>query len=357
MIFFQKKNCSNKRYKNSPTDENLDPSSSVDRSESLNRRVFNSRSASKSSPFSSLIVSEMGFGVLDSDESNQSSLVSNAIASFVAPGSALSMLPNEISDDSNVDESDLAEPFSETESNFEPTSQHTISEIHLSSNEANSLPTQNGSETKDSQLPSEIKNEPFQVYQDCTPATSISCSRTTFRGIIGSNDNQLNPGQSTSSVAEQTFVNMPEGRPIRGSTLKKFQKETPNTDSPMTHKGRSPLATIGNATPLQASDCDELKKCNSDEICFMSQKRDSRLYTGDDNFAKLSDEILLSIFKWLPKKALCRSSLVNHRFHRVIQDESLWTRLDLAGKTITSFGLGRILMRGTIILRLAQSKV
>lgn len=349
---------SNKRYRSSPTDENLDPSSSVDRSESSNRRVLNARSATKSSPFSSLMVSEMGFGVLDSDESNQSSLVSNAIAAFAAPGSALSIIPNETSDDSNVDESDLAEPFSETESNLEPASQHTISEIHLSSNEANSLPTLNGSTSKDSSnLPANLNNEPFQVYQDCTPAALIPCTRTTFRGIIDSVENESDGGQSTSMVAEQTFINPPEGRAIRGGSLKQFQKESPDIGSPMKHKGRSPLATIGNATPIHNSNIDDLKKSNADDVFFMYHKRDPRLYTGEDNFAKLSDEILLSIFKWLPKKALSRCSLVNHRFHRVIQDESLWTRLDLAGKTIQPFALGRILMRGTIILRLAQSKV
>lgn len=349
--------CSNKRYRSSPTDENLDPSSSVDRSELSNRRFYNARSASKSSPFSSIVASEMGFGVLDSDESNQSSLVSNAIASFPAPSSALSMIPNDNSDDSNVDESDLAEPFSETESNLEHSSQHTLSDLQLSSNEANSLPTLHGSGSKESNLPAELKSDAFQVYQDFTPAALIPCSRTTFRGIIDSVGNQSCAGQSTSMAADQTFANPPEGRAIRGSSMKKLQKETHATDSPMKHKGRSPLATIGNASTLQTPETNDLKKSEAEESFFMYQKRDPRLYTGEDNFAKLSDEILLSIFKWLPKKTLSRCSLVNHRFHRVIQDESLWTRLDLAGKTIQPFAFGRILMRGTIILRLAQSKV
>lgn len=296
----------------------------------------------------------MGFGVLDSDESNQSSVVSSAIPSFPAPNSALSMIPNEISDESNVDESDLAEPFSETESNLEHSSQHTLSDLHLSSNEANSLPTLNGSESKESYLPVELKSEAFQVYQDCTPAALIPSSRTTFRGIINSVGNQSCTGQSTSMAGDQTFVNPPEGRAIRGGSMKSFQKET---DSLIKHKGRSPLAAIGNATPQPSPDTHEFQKSEMDECFFMYRKQDPRLYTGSDNFAKLSDEVLLSIFKWLPKKTLSRCSLVNHRFHRVVQDESLWTRLDLAGKTIQPFAFGRILMRGTIILRLAQSKV
>lgn len=349
---------SNKRYKNSPTDENLDPSSSIDKSESTHSRFSNVRSATKSSPLSSILISEMGFGVLDSDDSNQSSMVSNAIASFAPPSSALSMIPPDNSDDSNVDESDLAEPFSETESNMEHSSQNTMSELHLSSNDANSLPTLHASGTKDSDLPTKIRNEPFQVYQDYTPATLIPCTRTSFRGIMDTVGHQSNAGQSTSAFAGDTFLNPMEGRPIRGASLKKVHRDDSDCDSPMKHKGRSPLAAIGNATPVQASDSDELKKSgNAEESFFLYQKRDLRRYTGEDNFAKLSDEILLSIFKWLPKKTLSRLCLVNHRFNRVTQDESLWTRLDLAGKTIQQFALGRILMRGTIILRLAQSKV
>lgn len=355
MIYF---NYSNKRFRNSPTDENIDPSSSVDKSGPSHRRFVNLRSTSKSSPLSSILQSEMGFGVLDSDESNQSSLVSNAIASFAPPSSALSMILPDTSDDSNIDDSDLAEPFSETESNIENSSQITMSDVHLSSNEANSLPTIYGSESKESNFPTEMKNEPFQVYQDYTPAALIPFSRTSFRGIIDAVGNQSLVGQST-SFAGDTFINPPEGRAIRGNTMKKFQqKENTECDSPMKHKGRSPLAVIGNATLIQTPDSDEIKKSLNNEDCFfMYQKRDPRLYTGEDNFAKLSDEILLSIFKWLPKKTLIRCSLVNHRFNRVTQDESLWLRLDLAGKTIQPFALGRVLMRGTIILRLAQTKV
>lgn len=67
--------------------------------------------------------------------------------------------------------------------------------------------------------------------------------------------------------------------------------------------------------------------------------------------------MILSVFKWLPKKALIRCSLVCHRFNRVSQDESLWSRLDLAGKVIQPYALGRIVLRGVIILRVAQCKV
>lgn len=67
--------------------------------------------------------------------------------------------------------------------------------------------------------------------------------------------------------------------------------------------------------------------------------------------------MLLSVFKWLPKKALIRCCLVNRRFNNVAQDESLWGRLDMSCKQIRPGAFANILSRGVIIFRLAQSKV
>lgn len=338
-IFTVQPKCSNKRYRSSSTNENLDPSSSLDRSDhSSVRRTYNA-SASKSSPFSS-IASEMGFDALDSGDSN----LSNTMASFVAPSSTVSHMHQGSTDNSNIDESDLAEAFSESGSN-----QNAPSDVYFSSNEANSLHTIQDSASKNSSIPVEMKAADF------TPANLIPCTRTSFRGIMTSVDaSAVHQGCQSMAIAP------PEGRAIRGNSMRNVSHkvETPETESPMKHKGRSPLASIGNATPVAPhSDGYATKKSNMNDSFFMYQKRDPRLYTGEDNFTRLSDEILLSIFKWLPKKTLNRCSLVNHRFHRVIQDESLWTRLDLAAKTIQPCALGRILMRGTIILRLSQSKV
>lgn len=67
--------------------------------------------------------------------------------------------------------------------------------------------------------------------------------------------------------------------------------------------------------------------------------------------------MVLSVFKWLPKKALIRCSLVNRRFNNVAQDESLWGRLDMSCKQIRPGAFANILSRGVVIFRLAQSKV
>lgn len=74
-----------------------------------------------------------------------------------------------------------------------------------------------------------------------------------------------------------------------------------------------------------------------------------------DPFNQLSDEMVLQVLKWLPKKTLLRCALINRRFSRLVNDESLWTRLDLGSKILNDGVLAVILARGAVILRLAQS--
>lgn len=76
-----------------------------------------------------------------------------------------------------------------------------------------------------------------------------------------------------------------------------------------------------------------------------------------DPFQFVSDEILLHIFSYLPKKALTRIALVNDRFNRVQQDETLWVRMDLGNKPLKRGAISKLLCRGLVILRLAQAKI
>ncbi|XP_020285054.1 S-phase kinase-associated protein 2 isoform X2 [Pseudomyrmex gracilis] len=78
---------------------------------------------------------------------------------------------------------------------------------------------------------------------------------------------------------------------------------------------------------------------------------------GEDKFNKLSDEIILMILKWLPKKYLVNSMLVCKRWCQIARDEVLWTRLDLSSKVLSKGTLGHILPRGLQILRLAQAEI
>jgi F-box domain. len=74
-------------------------------------------------------------------------------------------------------------------------------------------------------------------------------------------------------------------------------------------------------------------------------------------FSKLSDEMVLMIFRMLPKNMLVRCSLVCKRWQRIAYDEALWVKVDLGSKTLPAGSLGYLLSRGTIILRLAQAEV
>lgn len=76
-----------------------------------------------------------------------------------------------------------------------------------------------------------------------------------------------------------------------------------------------------------------------------------------DPFEHLSDEMVLHIFHWLPKSHLPNVALVCKRFHQLCQDKSLWTRMDVSGRSLEPGALGQILSRQIILLRLAQSEV
>nr|CAD7429259.1 unnamed protein product [Timema monikensis] len=79
--------------------------------------------------------------------------------------------------------------------------------------------------------------------------------------------------------------------------------------------------------------------------------------TADDAFSKLSDEMVLTIFRHMPKKSLVRCAFVCKRWRRIAYDESLWSRLDLSLRTLRPGNLGYTLVRGVSILRLAQAEV
>jgi len=74
-----------------------------------------------------------------------------------------------------------------------------------------------------------------------------------------------------------------------------------------------------------------------------------------DVFNTLSDEVVLNVFKWLPKSTLSRCSLVCKRWRRLVKDESLWKRVDLGLRNILPGVVGEVLSRGCTILRLSRS--
>ncbi|XP_022214438.1 S-phase kinase-associated protein 2 [Drosophila obscura] len=83
----------------------------------------------------------------------------------------------------------------------------------------------------------------------------------------------------------------------------------------------------------------------------------AHISSGINYFDKLSDEILLDIFRWLPKKTLLRMATVSRRFNQCSRDETLWTRLDLGLRTLCPAALEQVVRRGVLVLRLAQANI
>ncbi|XP_034951235.1 S-phase kinase-associated protein 2 [Chelonus insularis] len=92
------------------------------------------------------------------------------------------------------------------------------------------------------------------------------------------------------------------------------------------------------------------------QFCLYRRKKRGSLIE-ENKFNKLSDEIILMILKWLPKKWLVQSMLVCKRWCEIARDEALWNRLDLGSKVLNPGTLNHILPRGVQVLRLAQAEL
>ncbi|XP_022918162.1 S-phase kinase-associated protein 2 [Onthophagus taurus] len=74
-------------------------------------------------------------------------------------------------------------------------------------------------------------------------------------------------------------------------------------------------------------------------------------------FEDISDEVMLHIFHFLPKRFLSTAALVCKRWHRLSEDESLWARMDLGSKQLQAGAMGHIMSRQALVLRLAQAEI
>lgn len=95
----------------------------------------------------------------------------------------------------------------------------------------------------------------------------------------------------------------------------------------------------------------------SSDNFLLSKRRRLEAPPGQYGFSKLSDEIILCVFKWLPKSTVAKCAQVSKRWKRLAYDEVLWRRLDLSGSCLKPTILGTVLLRGTQVLRLAKSEV
>lgn len=108
----------------------------------------------------------------------------------------------------------------------------------------------------------------------------------------------------------------------------------------------------------EARDYEETQKCKlikSEQ--FVYRQKLKALNISKDVFSTLSDEIVLGIFNYFTHEDLKVTAQVSRRFRRLAYDESLWPRIDLASKSLSSNSLAYIMKRGAKILRLKEAKV
>ncbi|XP_049294806.1 S-phase kinase-associated protein 2 [Anopheles funestus] len=139
---------------------------------------------------------------------------------------------------------------------------------------------------------------------------------------------------------------------------------------PPSSKERLPLTNVSNnviprSCKLNTTSDDPLEEQNkaiahgNEDTFFLYRKEHQhRTVEANDNpFNLLSDEVLLHILKWVPKKTLLACGEVNRRFYRVAKDETLWYRLDLSNRMLQFNGLVEVVSRGVVVLRLAQTYI
>lgn len=140
------------------------------------------------------------------------------------------------------------------------------------------------------------------------------------------------------------------------SDINYFNKSTRKRIMNSSINKRSPLSTINQQNRNSETDT-QIPSSSTSKLDETFYKRLQQKSPPIDPFSRLSDEVLLHIFQYLPKKALQRIALVNTRFSRVVVDESLWIRLDLGNRALRAGGVGTVISRGLIILRLAQARI
>lgn len=76
-----------------------------------------------------------------------------------------------------------------------------------------------------------------------------------------------------------------------------------------------------------------------------------------DSFNRLPEELILSVFKWLPKCTLAKCARVSKKWLKMTHDETLWRRLDLGLSSVPAGVVGQVLSRGCAVLRLSRATV
>ncbi|XP_069483232.1 S-phase kinase-associated protein 2 isoform X2 [Ambystoma mexicanum] len=97
---------------------------------------------------------------------------------------------------------------------------------------------------------------------------------------------------------------------------------------------------------------------DSDHTFMIARRpRQNREATRGVSWEVLPDELFLSIFSYLPLTTLLKVSRVCKRWHRLSFDESLWSSLDLTGKSLLPGVIGQVLSAGIVAFRCPRACV
>ncbi|KAH8337296.1 hypothetical protein KR059_006045 [Drosophila kikkawai] len=269
---------------------------------------------------------EMGIGMLDSEESSSSAL--SAIA--------LAISASATSDDNSSEMTPMS-------TNVPPMAHQMQQQQRLSLNS-----------TADTTLDSSMSGN-TTVVEDAQQrllrqsAEKLQALAQAKRTALGSEG-----GSSNSNSPTKRFRN-----PLSAVTCNnQSESQSPLNFQPSTSR----LAQVRQANKAAAASSPlpptrRLGSAAESFFVFRTPSMSAHINSGINYFDRLSDEILLGIFKWLPKKTLLRMATVSKRFNRCSRDETLWTRLDLGLRTFRPGALEQIMRRGVQVLRLAQTTV
>ncbi|EDW80674.1 uncharacterized protein Dwil_GK11443 [Drosophila willistoni] len=281
---------------------------------------------------------EMGIGMLDSEESS-----SSAIALAVSASATSDENSNETTPHANA-----------------PRMAHQQAQrinLTLGSNSANVTLEDSSCDSQNATL---VELHP----EDATAQAKM----TVLASDISSNSNSPNkrtrnplatvtinsqtdsPNKRTRNPLITVTVNNPTASPVL-NLLPSTSKQA------LLRQQKKPIPPTATLPVLPASLQKNLRGTADNFFVYRTPLVSAHIISGINYFDKLSDEILLGIFKWLPKKTLLRMATVCRRFNRCARDETLWTRLDLGLRTLCPTALEQIVSRGILVLRLAQAEI
>ncbi|XP_045136945.1 S-phase kinase-associated protein 2-like [Portunus trituberculatus] len=175
--------------------------------------------------------------------------------------------------------------------------------------------------------------------------TSMKCARWSLGGDVGTNPPLLADMGLAVLQDEEASCHAPSSSPSPFSNLGHVTSASPS------HK----VLQHVNQNVRNQDFLTENSTSSTEFFVYKRRKLDN--FSGDDKFNRMSDELILAVLRWLPKFMLARCAQVSRRWKRLAFDESLWRRLDLGGKTLKPGVVGRVILRGCVILRLAKAEV